>query len=256
MFELVFMINLIIHFSLNKDLSQTLISIVTYPFGLLVFTKRRKIDLLMYSDDYPEEFSFTFKEKNLEIFPLKGTFLFGTPSEKKKLILQIVNDVESKKIPVKTAVSILQKMVLDPHPDVGLYASEAIGKIESHFSAVEKSFQEIIENLNENNYEVALDYIRSGFLEGKVGSFYKNLLLEKLKNPPDESPGFFILHYEVRGDVSILIEGFLRTKSQEIYRLLLKELLRLGDYKRLNFLLRKSFETSKDEDRDSYIFLS
>ncbi|WP_144399109.1 hypothetical protein [Thermotoga neapolitana] len=253
MFDLVIVINIVVHFALNKDLSQSMIALVTYPFGLIIFSKKKEIDFRIYDQEIEEDFP-VLKEKRLEILPLRGTILFGTPDEKKKLILQIVEDVKDGKISSDKALSVFRKMVLDPHPDVGLYASEAIGKIEEYFGLVEESLDEIIKNLNEKNIKNVLDYIESGFLDGEVGIFYRNMLLEGLKKIPPSQPEYFALLYEIKGDVFILIEGFLKTKSQVLYKKLLKELLKKKDYQKLRFLML--FGPLPDEDKDLYTSLS
>ncbi|WP_158241074.1 alpha-amylase family glycosyl hydrolase [Thermotoga sp. SG1] len=254
---MVLIINIVIHFALNKDLSQALIALVTYPFGLVIFTKEKEIDFQIYDQEMEEDFP-VLEEKRLEILPLKGTSLFGTPNEKKKLILQIAEDVKSGKVSSNKVLPILRKMVLDSHPDVGLYASEAIEKIEEHFGTIEESLDKLVENLNEKNIKVVLDYIKSGFLDGDIGSFYKNILkkalTEKLKKTTVLHPEFFSLLYEIEGDISILLEGFLKTKSQELYKQLLKEILRKRNYEVLKFLMLDGSLTNGD--KDSYNFVS
>lgn len=82
MFDLVIVINIVVHFALNKDLSQSMIALVTYPFGLIIFSKKKEIDFRIYDQEIEEDFP-VLKEKRLEILPLRGTILFGTPDEKR-----------------------------------------------------------------------------------------------------------------------------------------------------------------------------
>ncbi|PLV60332.1 hypothetical protein [Thermotoga sp. KOL6] len=234
-FFFVFGANLVVHFLVNRDPVQTLVALLTYPLGLITFTKILNV---RFPEEGQNEKFFVFRKKNVNILHPKAVCYFGSPEEKKRLILQLVDDLKKGKVKVDKIVPFLKKLVLDPHPDVVLYASESIGEIESFFGESTNT-PLMIEELN-NAVE---DYLKSDFWSGEKRRRYKEFLIKKIETL-GKTPEYFVLKYKVQGDVSVLFEGLKETKSREILGLLLVELVKNKEYEKFRSL--KKFLSSGD----------
>ncbi|MCD6268105.1 MAG: hypothetical protein J7J14_06830 [Thermotogaceae bacterium] len=219
-FVVIFVLNMIFFYIQTRSYFYLIVAILTYPFGLLLskFKGTLKEDIVIEKKEIEEE------EINVDIMPLKSYILLGTPDEKKRAIIEYTKAVKAHKRPASEAVLILKKLVNDEHPDVGLYASEAIEEIENFL--IDELFKA---NDDKEFCKIALEYVKSGYVYGSLEEYYKNLIKSYVENISKSDPDYYIIKFEVTGDIEILYKGFEETGSEKI-----KELLIFEEFKRKN----------------------
>ena len=228
-FGVIFAINLILFYMQTKSYFYLIAAAITYPFGLLLskFEGTLKESTTIVQKEMEEE------GIDVNIMPLKTYVLLGTPDEKKKAIVEYTKAVKSHKKPASEAVLIFKKLVNDEHPDVGLYASEAIEEIENFL------IDELFRADDDKKFcQIALEYVKSGYVYGSLEEYYKNLIEEHAENIPKDDPEYYIIKFEVTKDLEILYKGFEETRAEKIKKILLVEEMKRKNMKAIKKLLQ------------------
>ncbi len=235
-----FGLNLTVVYVVSKSPAQLFISAVSYPLGLLHFHWKpswRGIEHvgvdIKASESEPEE----------NMLTMKDYIFIGTPGEKKSAILELVEKVLSGSLRAGEVVNVLKHFLSDEHPDVALYASEGIEKVEIY----------LIEKMNKFKgdplefVKVILDYIDSGFAYGNLKSHYRSMALESLKSV-EKGKEFYLLSYRLTGDKGFLEKGLKETHSKEIARELALAEIASGNVKRASKIWK---EFVQEDERSS-----
>ncbi|MDI3471976.1 MAG: hypothetical protein PWQ20_617 [Thermotogaceae bacterium] len=238
-FVFVVIINLLIFLIVNRDVGLLLIAVLTYPIGLMNLLKGSEQSFPDIFEVEPKDFMNQPETVDIDVLPLKSYLIAGTQSEKKVLVQLIVERIKQK-IDVENMFVLLRKLINDPHPDVGLYASEVIEELENYY------IRKMTENFDNPEVfcEAALDYIKAGFAYGELLNYYKKAVLEKLESI-EGSEKYYLLKYRLLEDKEILYEGFEKTNSIQIIDELIKIELKERNFAKLKELLelRKTLNT-------------
>jgi len=243
-FIMILCLNLVISFLVNRDVSQIVIAIMTYPLGLVVPLKKKK--LRFEEVEKPQK----VERINLMKRSFKESIFFGQDEDKKRSILRLSEDVEKGKVPPERLISASKRLMKNSGVDVGLYTTESIERVEKSFEKEEEILLNI-ENLDgesEELYKRVWDYLEADFVSGKLKEYYRFLLLDRLKLL-DKDERYFIMKYRVEQNLEVLWEGLKQTRSPLIYRTLLFELLKRRNYPELRQL--KLFFSKSEKDKDS-----
>ena len=227
-FIVIFILNLVLFYIQTKSFFHIIAAVITYPFGLLL----SKFEGTLKESSSIVQRKIEESEIDVNIMPLKTYVLLGTPDEKKKAIVEYTKAVKSHKKPASEAVLIFKKLVNDEHPDVGLYASEAIEEIE--ILLIDELFRA---DDDKKFCQIALEYVKSGYVYGSLEEYYKNLIKKHVENIPKDDPDYYIIKFEVTKNLEILYEGFENTKSEKIKQILIAEEIKRKNIKALKKLL-------------------
>lgn len=238
-FVCVIIINLLIFLIVNRDVGQILLAVLTYPIGLMNLSKSSEQPFPDIFEVEPKEFMSQPEIPDTDVLPLKSYLATGTQDEKKVLVRLILERIKENEN-VENMIVLLKKLINDPHPDVGLYVSEAIEELEDYYT------RKMSESSNDPEVfcETALSYIKAGFAYGELLDYYKKAISEKLESIKD-SEKYYLLKYRLFDDKQILYEGFEKTNSMKILDELIKIELREKNFIKLKELmeLRKTFKT-------------
>ena len=228
LFLMILSINLIIFYLQTRSLFHVITAVVTYPFGLLLSNFKGSLKKAA-KEIKVEEGEETI---DVDIMPLKSYILLGTSEEKKKAIVEYTKAVKSHRKPASEAVNMFKKLVEDPHPDVGLYASEAIEEIEVFL------IDEMFRAPNDKIFcKLALEYVKSGYVYGNLEEYYKNLIRSRVETVPRTDPEYYIIKFEVTRDLNVLYEGLEKTGSIRIRDILIAEEIKRRNTKTVKNLL-------------------
>ncbi len=230
LFSFCIIFNLFVFYIYEKDLFQTFMAFITFPFGLFLPKTSNEISL-----DLPQEEKTAETSQKEDVFdfiiPLKTALYMGTPQEKKEAILKIINSVLEGNLRASEATAILKKMISSTHPDVSLYASESLDTIEN-FLIKEMYFSK---DPIKFSY-VALEYVKSGYVYGELLEYYKKLIHEKLIGC-EMTVDYYIIKHELTGDVEILYKGYEVTKSEKIKNMIVEYEMERRNFKKVKELL-------------------
>ena len=219
----IFLLNLVINFLVNRDLSQVLIAALTYPLGLIVPLKRKKPPFEGMEKTTEMEVLRKISRKSL-----KESVFFENATTRRETILRVSEDVERGEVSLETFMKVSKRLMKDSDSDVVLYATESTGKVERSFEDVEKFLSGVPFEETRIFYGRVWDYLESDFLTGGVAKYYKKSILARIgRMEKDEK--YFVMKYRVDKDPTVLWEGLEKTKSPLIYKMLMIELLKRKD---------------------------
>ncbi|PLV55728.1 hypothetical protein [Thermotoga sp. SG1] len=220
----IFFLNLVVNFLVNRDPSQVLIAAMTYPLGLLLPIKKKRPPFEVMEEPTTVETTRKIASKSL-----KESLFFGDETTKRETVLRVSEDVEKDEASLEIFMKASRKLMKDSDSDVVLYATESVEKVDRSFEDVEKFFSgETIEE-SKRFYEKVRDYLEADFLTGKVERYYKESILTR-NGSMEKDEKYFVMKYKVDNDLSVLWEGLEKTKSPLIYRMLMIELLKQKDF--------------------------
>ncbi len=230
-FLIVFAVNLLVTYIATKSFPRTIIAALGYPFALLPGSGKVSWEKREYVNvNVTEEPA----ESGEDILPMKDYILAGTSDEKKYAIIELVKNAISGTLDIGEVVDILKKFISDEHPDVALYASESIEKIESHLLKRMRSAK--ISPLEFAQLTYA--YISAEFAHGKLKEHYRNLALKALEKA-EKTEEYYVLYYKLSGDKKILEEGLQKTGSKKIAEELIYAELKDRNFKAASEIRKK-----------------
>ncbi|MCX7654352.1 MAG: hypothetical protein N2Z58_06740 [Fervidobacterium sp.] len=226
-----------IYYLTRKNIPESIIFILSYPLSwlLLIPTKTQEIEDF-FNVPIPPEITVKIEDEIMNALPVKTLLLIGRPSEKKLLTKTIVTYV-TKGIDIEKNMNYLRALLKDPHMDVALYASQALEDIENYFET------NISKTKQDNSITSCLhiyNYLRTRIPKGVIEEQLKELLLNKLKFTTDRVQIYYEMMYYLKGDLNILIDGFRKTKNQELLKKYLIENLRKGNYSQVHTAYRNN----------------
>ena len=179
--------------------------------------------------------------------PIKSIAALGTSQQKKTVILEITELIKQG-VNISENTAILRKLLEDPHPDVGLYASESLDEIEDHYveEIAKLEFSTEPEDIVKfcNN---VLNLLETNIVVGELQKYYRKIILEKVRYIKEEFPeDYYVTLYRTTSDINALRKGFEETRSYDILRMLFAEDLRKKNFKEAKQIIKDFPEILKE----------
>lgn len=211
----------------HKSISESVLFLLAYPVAWLFLLPLRNEEIEdFFNVPMPPETTLKIDDSVTRVLPAKTLLIIGKPSEKKLLTRTIVTYV-TKGVDVERNMRYLRILLKDPHMDVALYASQALDDIENYFE------ENISKTKNDNSIKSCIyiyNYLRTGIPTGVIREEFKSLLISKLEKTTDRVSTYYEIMYYLKRDLSILLDGYNKTKSTELLRRYLIEKLRERQY--------------------------
>jgi len=241
--------NIMIIYLIYRDLSSCIIGILTYPIGLFIPISANKggfHDLFDVRHRSLEYIPFN-RTGYLNTLPIKSIAALGTSQQKKMVILEITELIKQG-VNISENTAILRKLLEDPHPDVGLYASESLDEIEDHYveEIAKLEFSTEPEDIVKfcNN---VLNLLETNIVVGELQKYYRKIILEKVRYIKEEFPeDYYVTLYRTTSDINALRKGFEETRSYDILRMLFAEDLRKKNFKEAKQIIKDFPEILKE----------
>ncbi|SHE27401.1 hypothetical protein SAMN02745164_00047 [Marinitoga hydrogenitolerans DSM 16785] len=168
--------------SIKFQLAKNLLFFVFFPFFPVIFFFK-KVDLKpLYKPIEVSEHKLietrNIKYLSIDLAPFNTIIKYGDPAQRKYVVRFVFNSIKIEKMDFIEGVNLIRKALSDDlHPDVLLYASDALTNLENFLISKISFYSENLNSLeNYINYaKYIYYYANSGFLAGE----YKNEILMK-----------------------------------------------------------------------------
>lgn len=252
---LIYIIEKRIFFSMIK----LFIALILYPFyPIILYFRYRNIKPLYKPIDFGEDELIQTKNVNfssVDLAPFHIILKYGDPAQRKYVVRLIYNSIKSEKIDFIYGIKLLREAIkIDSHPDVVLYASDALSNLENFL--VEK-ISYYMNNLNTledyiNYGKYSYYYANSGFLAGehKIEVLWQSLIILRASLEVFiDSPKLIITvlkileSLEEYEELENMLEEYLeKFKAQEIYEFSILYYIKRKNQKKVQKVLSEFLE--------------
>ncbi|BBE31884.1 hypothetical protein OSSY52_20250 [Tepiditoga spiralis] len=202
----------------------------------------------------------SIKTDVVDTTPLSVLSKYGDTTQKKSSVRLLVELIKSEKINVSESLNVLKTLQEDDHPDVVMYASDAMTELENFFIRKIESLKKKLDS--PNNIISYTNYIKYYLLSGMVGGNIKKRMLlnakKLLKNKINLFPTRvdlieqYVFFVELSGENSLLIiEDFYNNfPVQNLLELLIITSIKYRNYSVLkkfaNIFIKNDYKTENE----------
>ncbi|KLO23357.1 hypothetical protein X275_03235 [Marinitoga sp. 1197] len=221
-------------FSLKNLLLKTTLFFIIFPFYplILLFQKRnlsplyKEIDFSKYNIVNSKSIGFS----SVDLAPFNIILKYGDPEQRKYVVRLVYNSIKNDKIDFVEGINLIRSAIKeDSHPDVILYASDALTNLENFLikkiSFYMKNLKTLKDYIDYGKY--AYFYANSGFLAGEHKQevlWQSSILLRTAIEIFPDSPKLIVITLKILESLNefdtleILLNEKINTiKAQEIY---------------------------------------
>ena len=270
---LLFLITFVMYFE-NKTFLQsyyeTHLAIFLFPFymffkALSLVVKDNKYEKIVFKDKIYEQ----KKVKNINVSdfaPILILSKYGDTTQRKSSVRVILSMIKEGKSNIESGLELLKSMLSDEHPDVVIYASDALTELEDFFiKKIDETKNEIFNNPKDliEHFNYVKYYIMSGLLSEDM----KKQLIEESVRIIDKNTGKFGTRYdiisiysdflELKGEnpLEILISAYEKYPVTELLEKIILQSFKYRDYDKLKKYTSEFYEKNYDTDNEALRYL-
>ncbi|WP_129408823.1 hypothetical protein [Marinitoga lauensis] len=215
-------------------LTKSFISFILYPFyPLILILQYKKIEPIYKPINYYEHKlvdTSNIAFSSVDLAPFNIILKYGDPNQRKYVVRLVYNSIKEEKIEFIEGINLIRNAIKeDTHPDVILYASDALTNLENHLISKISYYMKNLNTLEDyiNYAKYSYYYANSGFLAGEHKFevlWQSSIILRTAVEIFPESPVLIVYtlrileslnEYEILEEV--LNEKINKIRAQELY---------------------------------------